>query len=278
VTSVDIDEEIAAEARAHLDTAGYPAVEVVAADGAAGWPANAPYDRIELAVGAADISPAWVDQLREGGLLVLPLWMGAGDACVAFRKRGEELVSEALAPCGFMRLRGTERDGWQSATLPDGKWRLAGDHAEEIAGQVAALLAGRPRRRLWRQPPVAFQLYLGLIGARLVALSPTRERDRPARRRLGLYAEGPDGPSLVLFAATLPVLLSFGGSAAVQALAREQAHWEANPTAPLERWTITARPRALAAQVALPTGAIRRERRHYAFDIQPYAGSGIGYE
>ena len=109
VTTVDIGEEIAAEARAHLDAAGYGRVRVIVADGAAGWPEDAPYDRIELTVGATDITPAWYEQLAEGGLLTLPLWLGMSDASVAFRKRGGALHSESLAPCGFMRLRGARR-------------------------------------------------------------------------------------------------------------------------------------------------------------------------
>ena len=46
VVTVDLNEEVAAEAAAHLDAAGYPDVTVVAADGAAGYPPGAPYDRI----------------------------------------------------------------------------------------------------------------------------------------------------------------------------------------------------------------------------------------
>ena len=87
VTTVDIGEEIAAEARERLACAGYPRATVIVADGAAGWPPNAPYDRIELTVGASDITPAWYEQLRDGGLMTLPLWLGVSDASVAFRKR-----------------------------------------------------------------------------------------------------------------------------------------------------------------------------------------------
>ena len=79
VTTVDIDAEVAAEARAHLDNAGYRAVTVITADGAGGAPARAPFDRIELTVGASDVSPAWSAQLIEDGVLVLPLWVGASE-------------------------------------------------------------------------------------------------------------------------------------------------------------------------------------------------------
>src|SRR5262245_51256039 len=86
VTTVDIDPVIAEEARARLWSAGYERVRVLAEDGAEGAPDFAPYDRVILTVGAADISPAWVGQLVEGGLLVLPLRLGGAEASVALRK------------------------------------------------------------------------------------------------------------------------------------------------------------------------------------------------
>src|SRR6266851_8246242 len=58
VVTVDIDDGIAAEARAHLAEAGIGGVDVRAGDGWLGWPAGAPYDRIELTVGAWDLSRA----------------------------------------------------------------------------------------------------------------------------------------------------------------------------------------------------------------------------
>src|SRR5260370_23111591 len=108
VVTLDIDAEIVAEARAHLDAAGYTGVHAIAADGAAGWPAGAPYDRIILTASASDLPPAWLDQLAEGGLLVLPLWAGGAEMSVALRKEGDTLRSESLTPCGFLRLRGAE--------------------------------------------------------------------------------------------------------------------------------------------------------------------------
>ena len=50
-------------------------VTVITADGEHGVPGHAPYDRIVVTVQAADIPPAWVHQLKEGGRLVVPLRM-----------------------------------------------------------------------------------------------------------------------------------------------------------------------------------------------------------
>jgi len=107
VSTIDIDADIAAAARAHLDAAGVANVHVVCADGWAGDPDGGPYDRIILTVCADDIAPAWRAQLGLGGRLVLPLSLAAVQVSVAFERRGDWLESVAVRPCIFMRLRGT---------------------------------------------------------------------------------------------------------------------------------------------------------------------------
>ncbi|HET9480123.1 MAG TPA: class I SAM-dependent methyltransferase [Candidatus Polarisedimenticolia bacterium] len=106
VVSVDLDPDIAAEARAHLDAAGYPEVEVAAAEGWDGFPARAPYDRIIVTVGVQDLAPAWVEQLSDGGVIVLPITFRGTQFTPAFRKRGRRLVTERISGCAFMDLRG----------------------------------------------------------------------------------------------------------------------------------------------------------------------------
>ncbi len=107
VSTVDIDADITEGARAHLAAAGITDVTVVTADGAAGYVAHAPYDRIILTVNAGDIAPAWAAQLKAGGSLVLPLSVGAAQFSIAFEKRGDGLHSLSMQPCSFMPLRGS---------------------------------------------------------------------------------------------------------------------------------------------------------------------------
>lgn len=106
VTTIDIDDDIVAAARMHLDAAGVTGVRVVCADGWAGDAEGAPYDRIILTVGAADISPAWRAQLAPGGRLLLPLSLPAVQASVAFDQRDGSLESVSVRGCVFMPLRG----------------------------------------------------------------------------------------------------------------------------------------------------------------------------
>ncbi len=107
VTTIDIDEDLVAQARRNLDTADLARVDVVCADGADGWAASAPYDRIILTAGAEDLAPAWVEQLATGGRLVLPLSLRGAQRSVAFERAGDHLASVSIVGCGFMPLRGT---------------------------------------------------------------------------------------------------------------------------------------------------------------------------
>lgn len=111
VVTIDLDEAIVAEARDHLAAAGFPEVTVVRADGGLGFAPSAPYDRIELTVGAWDIAPAWWEQLAPGGRLLAPLWLRGSQLTVAFERAvdaagQEHLASAGISGCAFMRLRG----------------------------------------------------------------------------------------------------------------------------------------------------------------------------
>jgi protein-L-isoaspartate(D-aspartate) O-methyltransferase len=121
VTSVDIDPVVTAVARERLDAGGFGSVRVNDGDGWLGEPAGAPYDRIEATVGIWDLSPHWLAQLADGGVLVVPLWLRAGtEAVVAFERRGDRLVSRSVDPCGFMRLRGPHAG--PERYVPIGDW------------------------------------------------------------------------------------------------------------------------------------------------------------
>ena len=267
VTTLDIDQDIVDEAAAHLEAAGYERVRAIATDGGYGWPADAPYDRVVLTVGAGDIAPAWFEQLVDGGVLVLPLWLGGGQASVAFRKRDGALTSESVAPCGFMRLRGQEASSEHIVTLPDGRQLFAED-AEQIAGDIASLLRERPRRRLWTHPTQPVLQRLGVSGQRVVTIFTQRrgKRRQRTRTRQGVYTVGPDGPSLALFANTQSLVLYFGSDAAERAIKESGAESSQASETPMEQWRIIAYPIASAPR-AVPHGALRLTRRHFAYDI-----------
>jgi protein-L-isoaspartate(D-aspartate) O-methyltransferase len=152
VVSIDIDADLVGRAREHLASAGYPDVTVVAADGADGYPAGAPYDRVIATVGVSDLAPAWLDQAGPGARIVVPLDVRGSQLAVAFGRSGSggHWVSRSMAPCGFMRMRGSlagpERtvvlQPGLSVMLPDGLTLADGQEVDGAA--LAAFMAEPP--------------------------------------------------------------------------------------------------------------------------------------
>jgi protein-L-isoaspartate(D-aspartate) O-methyltransferase len=106
VVTVDIDPEVADEARDHLFEAGITNVVVICGDGALGWPGSAPYDGIIVTAGASDLAPAWAGQLAAHGRLVVPLSIRGVQQCVTLARADGHLHSVAVCECGFMPLTG----------------------------------------------------------------------------------------------------------------------------------------------------------------------------
>ena len=73
VVTIERYRTLAEAARIRLATLGYTNVEVVVGDGLAGVPEKAPFDRIIVTAAAEAVPQALVDQLGEGGIMVLPL-------------------------------------------------------------------------------------------------------------------------------------------------------------------------------------------------------------
>ncbi|MFC6080879.1 methyltransferase domain-containing protein [Sphaerisporangium aureirubrum] len=76
VTTLEVDERIAAQARDNLAYCGRGTVNVVTGDGTHGHFRGTAYDRVHVTCGVRDIPYAWVEQTRPGGVIVAP-WMPA---------------------------------------------------------------------------------------------------------------------------------------------------------------------------------------------------------
>jgi len=167
VVTVDLDEEIVAEARDRLHAAGLPEVAVIRGDGGEGYAPEAPYDRIELTVGAWDIAPAWLEQLGPDGRLLLPLWIRGAQVTAAFERTVDDagqahLASVSVSGCAFMRLRGAFAGPEGSVAFgPERGLTLGVDDRAAVdpemlgrviaapAGEIAAEVAGGDGLGLW---------------------------------------------------------------------------------------------------------------------------------
>ena len=103
VVSVDRDPALVAVARANLAARG--SVEVLERDGWLGVPEEAPFDAIVVSAAAAELPSALVEQLAEGGRLVIPLAEGGSDNVWLLRKEGEGARRVRLiSPARFVPL------------------------------------------------------------------------------------------------------------------------------------------------------------------------------
>jgi protein-L-isoaspartate(D-aspartate) O-methyltransferase len=92
-------------ARSRLKTLGYSNVEVLLGDGLGGEPIRAPYDRIIVTAAAENIPPALVEQLAEGGIMVLPLGPHEGPQdLVKLTRTKDGIQRETLIPVRFVPL------------------------------------------------------------------------------------------------------------------------------------------------------------------------------
>jgi protein-L-isoaspartate(D-aspartate) O-methyltransferase len=90
IYSIELVEALASRARATLAALGYGNVEIRTGDGHEGWLEQAPFDRIIGAAAPAEVPPALVEQLADGGILVLPVGVTLQELRV-LKKHGERL-------------------------------------------------------------------------------------------------------------------------------------------------------------------------------------------
>lgn len=107
VISIEREPALAEHASETLRRLGFGAVDVAVGDGSLGWPARAPYDLILVAAAARGVPPALVEQLADGGRMVIPVSVSMEepqDLRVYVRRNGE-VTFRSLFPVLFVPLR-----------------------------------------------------------------------------------------------------------------------------------------------------------------------------
>lgn len=113
VITVEIVPDLAVTARSNLEAAGLGSnVTVVEGDGCLGYEELAPYDGISVAAAAPEIPAALIQQLAEGGHLVIPLGSFEDQDLVILTRHGTKLERRVATACRFVPLRG--RHGWHA--------------------------------------------------------------------------------------------------------------------------------------------------------------------
>jgi protein-L-isoaspartate(D-aspartate) O-methyltransferase len=106
VVSVERHPSLSATAGEILASLGCHNVKLIVGNGTLGWLPGAPYDCIIVTAAAEAIPPALFEQLREGGILVMPLGDSESQTLTAVRKIAGQPVARALSGCRFVPLIG----------------------------------------------------------------------------------------------------------------------------------------------------------------------------
>lgn len=108
VIGIERHEPLAQGAAAALARVGAGNVRVLVGDGSRGYPEGAPYAAIAVHASAPAAPPALIEQLADGGRLVVPIAHDSSDDLTLLRRAGEQLTTTTLAPCRFVPLIGEQ--------------------------------------------------------------------------------------------------------------------------------------------------------------------------
>ncbi len=97
---------LAQKAKALLDELGYANIKVKAGDGTLGWQEEAPFDRIIVTAAGSQIPLPLVEQLKEGGRLIIPIGGSFSQVLTLIEKKKDKIESRPVCGCVFVPLVG----------------------------------------------------------------------------------------------------------------------------------------------------------------------------
>ncbi len=115
VTAVERQPDLVKVAQERMQRLGFDNVRIVQGDGTRGWEPETPYDAILAAASGSHIPPAWIEQLADGGRIVMPVGEPTfiQKLIKVTKGPGGKLITEDLGGVRFVPLIGEE--GWNDA-------------------------------------------------------------------------------------------------------------------------------------------------------------------
>ncbi|OQA58968.1 MAG: Protein-L-isoaspartate O-methyltransferase [bacterium ADurb.Bin270] len=111
VYSIERLKELSLRARKVLYKLRYDNIKLRIGDGTLGWPEEAPFDGIIVTAGAPCIPEDLIEQLGDGGRLIIPVGGEELQRLEVVTKRGAGYDKETLTSCRFVKLVG--KQGWK---------------------------------------------------------------------------------------------------------------------------------------------------------------------
>jgi protein-L-isoaspartate(D-aspartate) O-methyltransferase len=147
VYTIEIVEKLGNRAEQTLKRLKYDNVHVKVGDGYQGWPEHAPFDKIIVTCSPEKVPPALVEQLREGGLMVIPVGERYQQTLYLMKKKDGKMVSQALQPTLFVPMTGKAEAGREK--LPDpANPAIENGGFEDVAGDPPAPVGWHYQRQL----------------------------------------------------------------------------------------------------------------------------------
>jgi protein-L-isoaspartate(D-aspartate) O-methyltransferase len=110
VHSIERHADLASQAADTLKSLGLTNVQIYVGDGTLGWQASAPYDAILVTAAAPEVPQALLEQLSDGGRLVIPVGGRFSQFLQLWKRKGSKYKHDALVPVAFVPLVG--KYGW----------------------------------------------------------------------------------------------------------------------------------------------------------------------
>jgi protein-L-isoaspartate(D-aspartate) O-methyltransferase len=111
VYSLEIIGPLAQRAEATLRRLGYRNIHVRAGDGAAGWPAAAPFDGVIATCAPEAVPEPLVAQLKDDGRLIIPLGPAGSQELLVYQKHRGRMLERASFPVRFVPMTGAAQYG-----------------------------------------------------------------------------------------------------------------------------------------------------------------------
>ena len=106
VYTIEIIEALGRAAETRLKQLGYENIHVSVGDGYEGWPEHAQFDRIIVTCAPTEIPPPLVEQLKEGGVMIIPVGTAGFQYLYRVKKYMGEAETEKVIPVSFVPLTG----------------------------------------------------------------------------------------------------------------------------------------------------------------------------
>ncbi len=141
VYTIEIVEPLGKKAAATLERLGYENVSSKVGDGFLGWPEAAPFDKIIVTCSPESVPQPLIDQLKEGGRMVIPVGQRYQQTLYLMEKRDGKIVRHSLRPTLFVPMTGEAENNRKLLPDPDNPRFINGTFDEAVEPEARPALA-----------------------------------------------------------------------------------------------------------------------------------------